>query len=308
MDTYYLSPYHYEKETQMQVTHNKKPKTVEIKANESAILRVLTKYRVLNKKNITDAVNRMLPEHRKKPNFDKELNILYDGGYVKKYSYKDAKSGRGNVVAYTLTEKGLCHARDKHLNIPYVPLTDDKRYSTAAILEYLTLNTWHLKILSCYPEYILSESYQLPSRVQDEKNIIIPSCIMLKNEAWSLLKQFAVAAVVYKKSDTETATGVFLNTLLSINAFLNQNKKIHKLSFIILLVDSFQQMEEANNLIYSFEPLQKIQVYYAIDEFINDEEPLRWIYEIDKSVNTKKAVKYNLIDLTQRKQGSDTKK
>lgn len=300
MNTYYLSPYHYEKTVQMQASHNKNPKKVDIKANESAILRAMAKYRVLNKKAITEAVNRMLPAHRQKPNFDKEVNILYDGGYLKKYHYPDAKNGRGNVVAYTLTEKGLSYVTERQMRLPYQPLTDDKRYSTATVLEYLTLNTWHLRLLLSYAEHIQSETYQLPVRVQNEKNVIIPSCIMFKNDEWSLLKQFAIAAVPYKKANNEEAVGAFLNTLLSVNAFLNNNKKIHKLSFLILLVDSFQQMEEANSLIYSYEPLQRLQVYYAIDEFINDEEPLRWIYEVDKSVDAQKAVKYNLIDLTQK--------
>lgn len=300
MQTYYLSPYHYDENVQMQVAQNKKPKEIEVRANESAIIRALTRYRVLNKKAITDAVNKMLPGPRQKPNFDKEVSILFEGGYLKKYHYKDAKNGRGNIVAFTLTEKGIQYAKDKQMRFNYKPLRDTQRYSTAAILEYLTLNLWHLRILNCYTDSIHGENYQLITRIQDDKNTIIPSCITLENEEWTLLKRFSIAAIPYIKTNEEEAKGVFLNTLLSVNAFFNLNKKVHRLSFIIILVDSFQQMEEASRMIYSFMPLRKLQVYYAVDEFVNDEDPLRWIYEVDRSTDIKNSVKYDLIDFTQK--------
>ncbi len=300
MQTYYLSPFQYNEKVQMQVAQNKKPKEIEIRANESAIIRALSKYRVLNKKAITDAVNKMLPAARQKPNFDKEISLLFEGGYLKKYHYKDAENGRGNIVAFTLTEKGVYYAKNKQMRFAYKPLLDSQRYSTAAILEYLTLNLWHLRILECYTESIHGETYQLITRIQEDKNTIIPSCITLENEEWTLLKRFSVAAIPYVKTKDEQSKGVFLNSLLSINAFFNLNKKTHRLSFIIILVDSFQQMEETSRILYSFIPLRKLQVYYAIDEFVNDKEPLRWIYEVDRSIDNKKSVKYNLIDLTQK--------
>jgi len=301
MQTYYLSPYHYDEAMQLSVAQNKKPKEIEVRANESAIIRVLTRYRVLNKKAITDAVNKMLPIPRQKPNFDKEVGLLFEGGYLKKYHYKNIQNGRGNIVAFTLTEKGIHYAKEKQMRFSYNPLRDNQRYSTAAILEYLTLNLWHIRILTSYENSVRAESYQLITRVQDEKNTIIPSCITLENEEWTLLQRFSIAAIPYIKADVEESRGTFLNTLLAINAFFNLNKKMHRLSFIIILVDSFQQMEEASRMIYSFTPLRKLQVYYAIDEFVNDEEPLKWIYEVDRTTDTQKSVKYNLIDFTQEK-------
>lgn len=298
-EKYFLSPYHYEESLQMQVAQNKKPKAVHIQGNEAAIIRTLAKYRILNKRGIVAAVNRLLPAQRRKPSYDKEIGILFDGGYIKKYSYKDMDNGRSNVVAFTLTDKGNAYIADNQIRISYIPITDKQRYDTSSVLEHLTLNLWHLRLLEKYEPYIQNESYQLITRIQEDKSTIIPSCIMLENKEWSLLKRFTVTALPFIKVSNEITKGAFLNSIMAINSFLNQNKRTHKLSFIIVLVDSFKQMEEAGNLIASYLPLGKMQIYYAIDEFVNDEQPLKWIYEINVSED-KKSVRYDLIDLTQK--------
>lgn len=296
---YYLSPYHYEDELQMVVAQNKKPKNIEIKGNEAAIIRTLAKYRLLNKNCIAIVVNRSLPEERKKPDFEKEIGILFKGGYIRKYYYPDMESGRGNVVFFALTERGIAYGSDKQMKFTYVPLKDTEKYETAAVLETATLNLWHIRLMDCYSSYIRNEGYCMPVRVLEDKNAIIPSCIALKNSEWSLLKEFTVAAIPFCKKDAVQAQGAFLNSLLSINAFLNENRKLHKRSFIIVLTDSFKQMEKASDIIYSYQPLQKLQVYFAIDEYVNDENPLQWLYEVDRDTG-KNTTKFLLIDLTQK--------
>ena len=88
--------------------------------------------------------------------------------------------------------------------------------------------------------------------------MIIPSRISFINEDWSLLKQFTIIALPYTKDETIESKGTFLNSLMLINSFLNANRKSYKLSFIVTLVDSFEQMERARALIRSVQTACKI--------------------------------------------------
>ena len=297
-DKYPLSPYEYNENRQMDVLQNKRPKEIKIQGNEAAIIRVLAKYRLLTKSGITTATNRLLPEKRRKPTFDKEISLLFEGGYIKKYCYRTSSNGRENVTAFALAENGIKYATEKQMRFFYDPIKDNNKYTTHAVLEILALNRWHIRLLETYSSFIQSEGYQTPARGTEEKNMIIPSRISFINEDWSLLKQFTIIALPYTKDETIESKGTFLNSLMLINSFLNANRKSYKLSFIVTLVDSFEQMERARALIRSYKPLAKLCVYYAIDEFVNDENPLKWLYEVTYR-ESDNAIRYDLIDFTQ---------
>lgn len=296
---YYLSPYHYNLETEMQIVQNKKPKKVDIRGNEAAIIRALALYRLLNKSCITIHVNRMQPPERQKPNHDTEIHNLFQGGYIRRYEYPSAINGRQNVVLYALTEKGVEYALKKQMRFSGKPLTDDKRYSTATALEITVLNVWHTRLLDCYSEYIKTDIYEAPIRILEDKNSVIASCIGFENEEWSLLKSFSIAAIPFCKEYTEQTEGTLINSIMAANVFFKNNKRVHKKPFIIILTESFAQMEKADAMIHSYQILQKLQVYYALDEYVNDKNPLKWLYEVIRDEKTGDT-KFIMIDLTQK--------
>ena len=301
---YYLSPYHYDEDTQMEIARSQKEKKVDIKGNESAIIRTLATYRLLNKKCISILVNRMQPEERKKPNHDTEINNLFQGGYIKKYEYPSATNGRGNIVLYALTDKGIEYALNKQMRFPHKPLKDDKMYNTSTALEIAVLNSWHIRLVECYKEYITTEIYETPIRILEDKNSVLPSCITIKNEEWSLLKEVSVAAVPYCKEQTPQTEGVLINSIMAINVFFKNNKRVHKRPFIVVLVESFDQMEKASIMIHSYQIIQKLQIYYALDEYVNDTNPLQWLYEVTRDSETGNT-RYIMIDLTQKEKDAE---
>ena len=138
-DKYPLSPYEYNENRQMDVLQNKRPKEIKIQGNEAAIIRVLAKYRILTKSGITTATNRLLPEKRRKPTFDKEISLLFEGGCIKKYCYRTSSNGRENVTAFALAENGIKYATEKQMRFFMIPLR-----TIRSIQHMLYWKYWHL--------------------------------------------------------------------------------------------------------------------------------------------------------------------
>lgn len=303
---YMLSPYQYDPERQLCIAQHKKPQNIKLQGNEVAIIRTLAKYRVLVKSGIYEMVNETLPENRRKPNFDKELNNLFKGGFIRKYHYEGAQNGRENLVVFTLADKGTKYAKEKQIRFSYTPISDEERYTTSTILELVTLNMWHIQNIKKNKENIRTESYQFSVRLPEGKNAVIPSLITFNNSEWSLLEEFTIAAIPFYKENNKEIKGAFFNSLMSLQSFFSTNKSVHKNHFIVVLVDCFEQMKLASEIIYEFKVLQRLQVYFSIDEYANDEQPLRWLYEVERGKDTNSnTTRYNLIDLTQKGEAND---
>lgn len=301
---YYLSPYHYDPQIELEILQNKTAQKITIKGNEAAIIRALAKYRLLQKSGITSCVNKMQPENRQKPNHDSEIHNLFKGGYIRKYSYPDAVNGRQNIVLFSLTQKGINYAIEKEMKLAPGILSDLQRYYTATALEIAAVNQWHLRLMDAYKDYVTLEMYEMPVTVSEDKNAIVMSCINFKNKEWSMLEEFCVAAIPFNKDDSEEAEGVFLNNLFALNSFYKTTKLFwHGKKFIVILTESFAQMEK----VYSFLSAFKIQIpiYCALDEYVNDKNPLQWLYEITREDTG--DIKYTLIDLTQKKKEENEK-
>lgn len=307
METYSLSPFHYDAETDFEIVINKKPKDIELKGNEVSIIRALGKYKVLNKRCIISCIRRMQPDNRHKDSYDDEINLLFKGGYIVKYQYPGRSSGRSNTVLYALSAKGLIYAKEKKIRVTLKSQdsTTTPILTTATALEIMTLNSWHTRVLECYGMQILTELYDSSARVAGDKNCIIPSCITMKTEAGCLFNEVTVLAIAFEKENTLRSEGAFLNKLLAVNSFLRKNNRAYKYAFIVVLVESFIEMERASVKIQSYAPLKRLQVYYAIDEYVNELSPLKWLYDVQNDAETG-TTKYTMINLLQKRERDET--
>ena len=305
-NNYQLSPFHYEPMMKFETIINKKPTEIQIQGNEMSILRALAKYKILNKHCINSCVKKEQPLKRQKASYDNEINLLFRGGYIIKYFYPVQINGRANTVLYALSQKGSQYVLSKNIKVSLRGDTEGKIpvFDTVSALETATLNSWHTRLSECYSPNMLTELYDYVTESTDEKNIVIPSFFYIKTTESHLFNELAVAAIVFKKERSIEAEGSFINTILAVNSFLYTNRSVYKNGFIVILVESFTEMERASVLIQSYSAFSNLQVYYAVDEYVNELSPLEWLYDAqndEESMTTQYTLVYMMIQKKERK-------
>ena len=306
-NNYQLSPFHYEPKMRFETIINKKPKEVQIQGNEVSIIRALAKYKILNKHCINGCVRKEQPAKRQKTSYDTEINSLFQGGYIIKYYYPVQINGRSNTVLYALSPKGAQYALSKNIKVSLRGDAEEKIpvFDTVSVLETATLNSWHTRLAECYSSNIITELYDHVTESSDEKNIVVPSFFYLRNTDKHLFSELAVAAIVFKKDRSIEAEGAFINNILAVNSFLYTNRSVYKNGFIVILVESFIEMERASILIQSYSAFSHLQVYYAVDEYVNELSPLEWLYDAQND-EASMTTQYTLVNMMiQKKGGSD---
>lgn len=308
MEKYLTSPFYYDETMEFDIIIQKKPKKVNLQGNEVSIIRALAKYKLLNKRCIKEAVHLSQPQNRHRDSYDTELGLLFKGGYIVKYQYPDQKSGRANVVLYALSAKGIAYAKEKDIKVPVENIRKDATpvFDTPAALEIASLNAWHIRLLTCYKGRIGAEIYDKPVTI-DEKTAIIPSCVTIKNNKSCIYPAVTAVTVAFKKTETAEAMGSFLNKILALNLFSKRYADEYQNPVVIVITESFTQIERAAIKMQLFKPLENLQVYYTIDEYINKLSPLEYLYSAKNDIHTA-TTRYALINLLQRKDmDNDTK-
>lgn len=277
-----LSPYSY---TGKELAVLKKNgKEGELYGIDIAIIRVLAKYRLLNRANLECALRMLLPAKLHKPNYVKEINNLYEQGILLRYAYDGkAKSGRENLVLYGLTRKGYETAAKKQIEVSHKQTDKGKRLATAAALELASINQFHISTLLRYGDIVGSEYYNEIRHVKEDVGVLIPSLIQLTHKSLLLGNTITLIAFAYPK--TKEGEGAFFNTLLGINTFTREQEDLCLHPMYVVVVDSFERMMEANDRIYAYVLLRRLQIYYTLDMHTAGEGHLKWVYRCQKDTN-----------------------
>lgn len=278
-----LSPYSYIPGKELAVRQKNRAKEGELYGIDVAIIRVLAKYRLLNRANLECAVRMLLPAKLYKPNYIKEINNLFEQGILLRYAYDKAKSGRENLVLYGLTQKGYETAAKKQIEVTHKPPDKGKRLATAAALELASINQWHISTLCRYGDMVGTEYYSEIRHVKEDVGVLIPSLIQVTHK--SLLLGHTITLIAFAYPKTKEREGAFFNTLLGINTFTREREDFCVHPMYVVIVDSFERMMEANNRIYAYTLLRRLQIYFTLDMHTAGEGHLKWVYRCLKDTN-----------------------
>ncbi len=283
-----LSPYSYIQGKELKLNFCQKKKNEgELYGIDVAVIRVLAKYRLLNRSNLECAVRMLLPaKYREKPNYTKEINGLYEQGILLRYAYVEnaQRSGRENLVLYGLTQKGYDTAAKKGIEVTHKQTDKGKRLTTAAALELASINQWHIATLYRYGDMVENEYYSDIRHVKGDVGVFIPSLIRLAGKTLLLGNTVTLIAFTYPK--TKEGEGAFFNTLLGINTFTREREDFCVHPMYVVIVDSFKTMMEANDNIYAYALLRKLQIYYTLDVNTAGAGHLKWVYKCIRDINS----------------------
>lgn len=292
------SPFSYEGTKELKIIKSPEGVPFPLKGVDTAVIRILAKYRLLNRFNLEKELAMMLPRKLHKPDYKKELKMLEEKGYLLRYVYagtdEKEQTGRENLNLYGLTGIGYKEAAKREIYVQHKVSLEGMRLTTTAALELASLNQWHIGIRRLYSDMIQSEYYQEFRHVKRDKGIILPSVFVLKGRRLSLAKRMTLAALPYPKKRKEI--GTFLNTILGINAFVKENADTLPFPMYIILVDGFGQMEEACREVYNYKLLQPMDLYFAMDINTAGERILRWIYQCSIS-SDETNIRYETVNL-----------
>lgn len=279
-----LSPYSYIPGKELTVRQKNGGNVSELYGIDTAIIRVLAKYRLLNRANLECAVRMLLPAKYHKPNYIKEINSLFEQGILLRYAYDGrAKSGRENVVLYGLTQRGYDIAAKKRIEVSHKQTDKGKRLATAAALELASINQWHISTLCRYGDIVCAEYYSDIRHIKEDIGVFIPSLIQLTHRSLLLGSTITLIALAYPK--TKEGEGAFLNTLLGINSYTREREEFCVHPMYVVIVDSFERMMEANDRIYAYVLLRRLQIFYTLDMHTAGEGHLKWVYRCQKTNN-----------------------
>ncbi len=262
-------------------TREQKRNRLVLRESEDGIIRVLAKYRLLDAAQIKMALNDVQPSDHIKNRYDKDFELLYANGFIKKYEYGTSKKDEDKRIFYALAGNGYRYVKKKHIRLCYKPVKQTEKYSKETVIETSRLNQWHLRLKSLYEDDILEEYYEHSVRVLHNKYTVIPSYFVLRNKNWRYSRKFSIVSIPFPQNDDEKSSGTFLNSLLSINAFIKESGT--RTSMTLILTENYLQIQKAAGLIRSYTPLEGMVVYYIPADYVKKSQPLSWIFKVEPS-------------------------
>lgn len=296
------SPFSYQEGKELYIQQNRvtKDATMTFRGNNTAILQILAKYRVLNRFNLERELRLHLPPKLHKPDYVKELHELEAAGFVMRYAYEtDLTSGRDNLVLYALSKKGCDYAKKKGYLLRYESAKEGERITTTAALEFMSLNQWHIGIREGYKNSIVKEYYQDVRFLNDNSGITLPSVFELKSKHLTLSSHTTLVTMAYTKKKENI--GVLLNILLGVNTFVKERSLPWPV--YIILVDGYDAMQEAYCEIYRYEMLKWIDLYFSLDMHTTKKNQLERVYRC--SMDEKNIVRYETVALWEERHGTE---
>lgn len=147
-----------------------------------AILKTLSKYRVLNKKNLENCLMMKNASNWKKENLSKVLKMLRKGGFI--YALSTKKGGEDTeyiLVLYILSQKGadVLVKRDVSIlkeDMYEVPILKE---DISEILKRASLNQWHINVISNYQSILKTHKYYSFNAKKNRNSV--PSMVTIKH-------------------------------------------------------------------------------------------------------------------------------
>ena len=239
-------------------------------AGEKPVLYLLEKYGFMNLHMIAYALK--IKGH-KTVNVNKTLKRMQEQGMVLKYTYTPKNPDLPQNDVYALSKKarddsGLSRAkRSPHdynaSNIPYV-------------YEKLALCQWHLKLLAMKN----TKEVMFQRLVGGERfHVLVPSLVSVKTR---LKKRILLCALPVARGRSKDAVINFLAQIVFLLRYFAENRKHFHSPVIILLAESFSQIEDVACLLHSLSETKDLYVLYAVDSLVSDDEvnPLKMLYQV----------------------------
>ncbi len=297
-DSDILSKYQYVTGCRMTIAKVEEPRKVTVSGYEMAVLRALAIYRILDSSQITRCVNDHLEEDSGKETYEKEIKNLTQGGHIYKYTYNDDAKQQINdsLCLYVLSQKGASCLKRKGVKILYKVIPDYMHYETTTLLETAALNDWHIRIQHDYKNDIRECRYNYHVKVLRNRHAVIPSYFSFFNPSWVAKGDFTLLSIPCPKIASVDVHGAFLNQLMMVNAYANENDLTHPV--IMLIADSFKQAADTAKAVASYTTLEGILCMYAITTFTAAGKPLSRVYKITVREDKAESYRYWIRNLT----------
>lgn len=287
-----LSIYHeYPVEEELPLPKNQNPvnKTIDKKTLDpfkTAILYSLYKYGILNKKNLSYAIQLKKKNTWKESMLGRTLIDLRKDGYVKAYGCKENKSDSSyRIILYVLSNKGLSYLKEIYRidNIGENRIWEDTVRKENSILPFLrraSITQFHLSILFHYKKQLKKSSYYgmktgtgkpIPSMVSFEpkENVSTDS---------PGIKEVTLYAFPAPRKESEIED--FLLLLIELESQL-LDSTAGKLALLIIVCEHIQHAAWMSWQISRYRQARPFYFLYTQDMITAQSFPLSFFYSCD---------------------------
>lgn len=253
-----------------------------------SIIKQLYKYAFLNRNSLEKVLATSLKPKLQKPKYTSNIDLLYHNGAIIKYEYGNQND---YITFYGLSAGSYDYMKTYYnrVAVTHHPVKDpyeiETTYPVSRILERLSLNQWHINLLTSYTGAIQEEGYFQKKRYYRTK-AYLPSFFRIKGSE----EKFSVFSIPYPKDKRDLEQ--FGRRLLKVGEMMQRNGNHH--ATIVILCESIRQIERAYYVLWSIIELRSIHPVFAIDLHTAHSNGLEWLYEMKQ--NAKGVTNLDTID------------
>lgn len=259
-----------------------------------SILKVLTRYSMLNKACILKSVQSVKPTEWKRRMISKTLKALRKAKMIQMFQMDGNADGDASLVIYCISEKGEEFLKENKiessegfiardlLSCKGAVTNEEKEDITYECMRILALNQWHINML-----YILGNNIKASYfRSFKTKNVTVPSMITYvpykaKTGIKSQDKKNAISVFSFYAPNNDASIEILANQLVETYEFLiDPEHKNYRPSVIIILCENTNHTAWVTWKINQFRQLRPLDaVLYAIDITTSKERMLALLNE-----------------------------
>lgn len=270
----------------------------EYDATDLLILKALYKYQWLNAFNIEKYLNAKLKNKLQKPTYQSNIKKLVRQGAVEAVRYCDNEHPKANepeLVIYCLPPGSYLYIRNTYSQLPVTYRYEERDYNIAEnitdsdIMERLSLNQWHIEMLSKFKENIKEERYFERIKCGTKKEKFL-SYISIKSSADRWRSKITFAAIPGAKTESSIKKMEFY--LAKACKALQESSREN--AFSVITCSSLAQMTEINKRIRDDRLQLDIMPVYVLDRNTANGTQMNAIYACMNTDETEVLETYSL--------------
>lgn len=244
------------------------------------ILCGLLRYRILNKPNIEKYIQIKHKNSWKVTNLDATIKKLINSGLVVSYSIKDNEADI--LIVYCLSTDGIEYLNEINISNTTMPNGIEMIKDTSDALKWLSLNQYHIGILSQLKNKVIEQSYnQFVADTTDLKRIV-PSYVRYplkrKKEEQTTIIINLFAWMAPRNGDN---INTFLEDILRAHQFVVEYRKYKNAIFLIICQSEKTAESLAHQMVFIRQMRPIEDILFTIDEITNRENFLETIYRYE---------------------------
>lgn len=258
---------------------------------ELLILKALYKYQWLNYHNLEKYLNVHLKNSLQKPKYDSNIKRLLKTGAIVSIQYAKTEapeSDRNRLVIYMLGKGAYSYMRNNYQNLAVTYRCDEESLHYASglkeadVLERMSLNQWHIEMLSSYSDQVKEEAYYSKKRIGFKKDKML-SYIAVRKGKCEEKKRMSFAAIPGARSEENIAKMEY--HLKKIDRVISESGK--KDVLIVITCATMAHIRLLNERILKDNAIGGLLPVYVLDNDTSEGTQMDglYMYETDEQMN-----------------------